>query len=142
LAPAREKQRGRDDGSDRANSSRRRDLAEALLQWSADARQTARAEVHVYEDLEGPHAFGVTAEWPALERVTALEEAARRGLGEYRSVFVLSTRLGPGGADESESYAAPALESFHGVFIPTFVNDLRVPVGTYRRRRAASHPAR
>jgi quinol monooxygenase YgiN len=42
-------------------------LAQALLQWMADARHTAGAVTHVYEDLEQPHAYCLTSEWPALE---------------------------------------------------------------------------
>lgn len=51
-----------------AQTSERRELAQALLSWAAAARlEGDLLIVHVYEDLETPAVFGLDAQWKTAE---------------------------------------------------------------------------
>jgi quinol monooxygenase YgiN len=50
-----------------ANPGGRRELSQALLEWAAAARGGDGLDTHLYEDLEGAHAFCFVSQWPDLQ---------------------------------------------------------------------------
>ncbi len=55
-----------------ARTSARRELLQALLDWAAAARREPGVrESNVYEDVEAPATFALTAEWPSAAALEA-----------------------------------------------------------------------
>lgn len=55
-----------------SNVSERRELGQALLAWATAARrQTGALVAHIYEDIEAPAAFCLTAEWTSRQAMEA-----------------------------------------------------------------------
>lgn len=50
-----------------ASPSTRRELVQALLQYTAATRRSAQAAAFLYEDLENPHVLCVVTDWSTAE---------------------------------------------------------------------------